>query len=231
MARGSIGVRGLVRLSVSVGTAMLFAISVVLVAVSGMARSGFAATEQPNIVFVLTDDMTKRDYLDLGTNLSSFTSGGTFFPNAFVTTSLCCPSRASTLTGLYAHNHGVTQHIDPGTGYEQYHTAGYDQRDLPVWLRNSGYRTGLVGKYMNKYDAQGVSQPTGWTDLYVADDPNSNWTLNENGSMHAYPQDPNAPGYEPWEDVLGDKAVKFVNDAHDSGKPFFLWYGTHAPHS
>jgi hypothetical protein len=44
---------------------------------------------------------------------------------------------------LYAHNHHVTQHIDPGTGYEQYHAEGYDQTDLPVWLMDSGYKTGL----------------------------------------------------------------------------------------
>ena len=57
-----------------------------------------AAAEQPNIILVVTDDLTKRDYLDLGRNLSSFTSGGTFFRNAFVTTTLAGPSRASALT-------------------------------------------------------------------------------------------------------------------------------------
>jgi N-acetylglucosamine-6-sulfatase len=210
---------------------MLFASAVVLVTITGMARSGLAAVERPNVVLVVTDDLTKRDYFDLTGQLGSFTSGGTYFKNAFVTTSVCCPSRASALTGLYAHNHGVTQHIDPGTGYEHYQAQGYDQKDLPVWLKSSGYRTGLVGKYMNKYDAQADGVPAGWTDWYGADDPNSNWTLNENGTMTTYPQDPTAPGYEHWEDVLGDKAVRFVDDAHASGKPFFLWYGTHAPHS
>jgi N-acetylglucosamine-6-sulfatase len=59
-----------------------------------------AATERPNIVLVVTDDLTKKDYFDLGSNLSFFASGGTFFHNVYVTTALCCPSRASTLTGL-----------------------------------------------------------------------------------------------------------------------------------
>ena len=94
------------------------------------------------LILVVTDDLTKRDYFDLGSNLSSFTSGGTFFHNAFVTTALCCPSRASTLTGLYAHNHQIIQHIDPGTGYEQYHAEGYDQKDLPVWLKTRATRRG-----------------------------------------------------------------------------------------
>lgn len=213
------------------GTAVLLASVVVLVAVIGSVRSMAAADERPNIVLVVTDDLTKRDYFDLGTNLGSFTSGGTFFRNAFVTTTLCCPSRASTLTGLYAHNHRITQHIDPGTGYQQYHAKGYDKNDLPAWLRNSGYQTGLVGTYLNKYDARSDGKPAGWIDWYGANTPTKSWKLNENGSIRTYPQDPTLPGYKPWENVLGDKAIKFVGKAHASGRPFFLWYGTHAPHS
>jgi len=225
------GVKTTVRLLASMGTAVLLASVVVLLAVIGSARSMAAAAERPNIILVVTDDLTKRDYLDLGNNLGSFTSGGTFFHNAFVTTALCCPSRASALTGLYAHNHHITQHIDPGTGYEQYHTEGYDQKDLPVWLKSSGYETGLVGKYLNKYDAQSDGIPAGWTDWYGSDTPTTSWTLNENGNIRTYPQDPTVTGYKPWENALGDKAVEFVGKAHTSGQPFFLWYGTHAPHS
>lgn len=222
----------MVRLLASMGTAVLLASVVILIAVVGLVRSMADAAEQPNVVLVVTDDLTKKDYFTLGSSLGFFTHGGTFFHNAFVTTALCSPSRASTLTGLYAHNHGITQHIDPGTGYEQYHAEGYDQKDLPVWLESSGYRTGLVGKYMNKYDAQHDGAPAGWTDWYGADDPAVRWTISENGrSLSTYEQDPGAPGYEPWEDVLGDRAVQFVDDAHASRKPFFLWYGTHAPHS
>ncbi|HEX5849256.1 MAG TPA: sulfatase [Rubrobacter sp.] len=221
----------MVRLLASMGTAVLLTSAVISIVVLGLVRSLADAAEPPNVVLVVTDDLTKKDYLELGNNLGFFTSGGTFFHNAFVTTALCCPSRASALTGLYAHNHGITQHIDPGTGYEQYHAEGYDQNDLPVWLEDSGYRTGLVGKYMNKYNAQHDGVPAGWTDWYGADDPAVRWTLNENGSIRTYEQDPTAPAYEPWEDVLGDRALKFVDEAHASGKPFFLWYGTHAPHS
>jgi N-acetylglucosamine-6-sulfatase len=221
-----------VRLLVSMGTAMVLASATALVTVVGSTSSMAAAAERPNIVLVVADDLTKRDYLDLGRNLGSFTSGGTFFHNAFVTTTLCCPSRASALTGLYAHNHRITQHIDPGTGYEQYHAEGYDRRDLPAWLENAGYRTGLVGKYMNKYKVQSGEWPAaGWTDWYGADTPAASWRLNENGTIKTYPQDPTVPDYEPWENVMGDKAVEFVGKAHASGQPFFLWYGTHAPHS
>jgi N-acetylglucosamine-6-sulfatase len=224
--------RRTMRLVASLGTAVLLACAVVTAAVVGSARSVAATAERPNIVLVVTDDLTKKDYLDLGNNLQSFTSGGTFFHNAYVTTSLCSPSRASALTGLYAHNHHIIQHADPGTGYEQYNDEGYDRRDLPVWLMTkAGYKTGLVGKYMNKYDAQADGVPEGWTDWYGADDPTEHWTLNEKGTIKTYPQDPTLPGYESFENVIGDKAVKFVREAHASDKPFFLWYGTHAPHS
>src|SRR5918998_6689972 len=195
------------------------------------ARSSAASVRRPNIVLVVADDLTKRDYLDLGSNLNTFTSGGTLFSNAFVTTALCCPSRASILTGLYVHNHHITQHVDPGTGHDRYHAEGYDQKDLPVWLKGSGYETGLVGNYMNKYHAREDGIPAGWSDWYGANTPTRSWTLNENGTVRTYPQNPDSSGYEPWEDVLGDKAVQFVGDAHASGRPFFLWYGTHAPHS
>lgn len=223
--------RRIVPLLTSLVTALLLASGAALLAATDSTRSEATAAERPNVVLVVTDDLTKKDYFDLGTALRSFTSGGTFFQNAFVTTTLCCPSRASTLTGLYAHNHHITQHISPGTGYEQYRAKGYDRRDLPVRLRSAGYKTGLVGKYMNKYDAQGDGVPAGWTDWYGSDTPAKAWTLNENGDTNTYPQDPTRPGYRHWEDVLGDKATRFVRDAHASGQPFFLWYGTHAPHS
>jgi N-acetylglucosamine-6-sulfatase len=90
-----------VRLLASIAAAVLLASVVALVAILGSARS-MAAAEQPNIVLVVTDDLTKRGYFDLGGNLASFTSGGTFFHSPFVTTTLCCPSRATPLTGLYA---------------------------------------------------------------------------------------------------------------------------------
>jgi hypothetical protein len=63
----------------SVATAMLLASAVVLVAGIGSVRSMVAATERPNIVLVVTDDLTKKDYFDLGTNLSFFASGKPFF--------------------------------------------------------------------------------------------------------------------------------------------------------
>ena len=60
--------------------------------------------------------------------------------------------------------------------------------------------------------------PAGWADWYGADTPTKSWTLNENGSIKTYPQDPSVQGYETWEDVMGDKALKFVAECPRLGQ-------------
>ena len=103
-----------------------------------------ADIERPNIIFVLTDDQ-RFDALgflnpSLSTpNMDRLATQGVFFKNAFVTTSLCSPSRASILTGLYAHAHGVVdnhkQNLQPGTTF------------FPQYLNQAGYQTAYVGKW------------------------------------------------------------------------------------
>src|SRR5829696_5874978 len=164
MARGSIGVRGLVRLSVSVGTAMLFAISVVLVAVSGMARSGFAATEQPNIVFVLTDDLDKNSMQYLAGLRGIMSQNGTAFNRAYVSDSVCCPSRATILRGQYPHNHGIRGNVAPLGGEDKFHDTLKDRSTVATWLNDAGYQTKFVGKYLNGYNQ--TYAPPGWDEWF-----------------------------------------------------------------
>ena len=83
------------------------------------------------------------------------------FEQAFASFPLCCPSRATHLTGQYAHNHGVLHNAGPFGGY----TALDHANTLPVWLQRAGYRTMHVGRYLNGYEfADGV--PPGWNDWY-----------------------------------------------------------------
>ena len=92
----------------------------------------------------MTDDQTLASLgaATMPSTLESIGAGGTEFTNAVVTTPLCCPSRATMLTGQYAHNHA--QH----PGYEDLR----DKRNtLPVWLHRAGYVTAHVGKYLNGY--------------------------------------------------------------------------------
>jgi arylsulfatase A-like enzyme len=99
---------------------------------------------RPNILIILTDDQRATGTvtpLAMPTTRRWLRDGGTRFPNAFATTPLCCPSRASIFTGQYAHNHGVRTNEDAGA---------LDHRDtVQRYLHDAGYLTALVGKFLN----------------------------------------------------------------------------------
>jgi N-acetylglucosamine-6-sulfatase len=138
------------------GTAVLLASLVVIVAAIGSARSAATAAEQPNILFVLTDDMPERLWSTMPALRDRVGAQGVRFRNAYVTQSLCCPSRATILTGEYPHNHGITGNGSPNGGEAEFRSSGQDQDTVATGMRTTGYRTALVGKYMNGYQG-----PTG----------------------------------------------------------------------
>ncbi|HYC24039.1 MAG TPA: sulfatase-like hydrolase/transferase [Candidatus Bathyarchaeia archaeon] len=99
----------------------------------------------PNLVVVLTDDQ-RWDTLSYMPNVEhELVDRGVEFRQSFVTTSLCCPSRASLYSGQYAHHHGVRSNFPPLGGAGVFDPTS----TLPVWLSAVGYRTALFGKYMN----------------------------------------------------------------------------------
>ena len=99
------------------------------------------------MIVVLTDDQRAgtfaRDAVARVASSPGRARGGPTFPNAFANTPLCCPARASLLTGLYARHTGV---LDNGDG-DRFDASA----TLATWLHDVGYRTGLVGKYLNSY--------------------------------------------------------------------------------
>ena len=101
--------------------------------------------DRPNILVIMTDDQrASSDGLEVMDNLQRlFGDEGTYFPNAVATTPLCCPSRASIFTGKYVHNHGVTTQKN-ATNMPQTWTMQYQ-------LKQQGYTTALVGKYLNNW--------------------------------------------------------------------------------
>jgi len=115
-----------------------------------------AAVVRPNILVILTDDQDVYS-LPVMRKLMSFPEGSWVnFTNAFVNNSVCCPSRATLLTGQYAHKHGVLSN--------QHGEQLDDTNTLAVWLDQAGYRTGLVGKYLNQFpwDRGASYVPPGW---------------------------------------------------------------------
>lgn len=198
------------------------------------ARTEAASSARPNIILVLTDDLDHN----LGTleqlpKLRRLLAGqGTTFTNMFVSQSMCCPSRASIQRGQYVHNHQVLSNSPPEGGFERFHELGHEGSTIGTWLQAAGYRTGLLGKYLNGYPntAGQTYMPPGWDEWAspVAGLPYShfNYTLNENGTLISYGNQPE----EYLTDVLARKAASFVEQAATDRRPFFLYVGTYAPH-
>jgi arylsulfatase A-like enzyme len=208
-----------------IGLAQAVVLATALAAVSGAAadRSLPAGAARPNIVVMLADDARFDSLARMPNVLRSIASRGVTFTNAFVTTSECCPSRASILCGQYAHRTGVIQNFGPSS-YPHF----YEQSNLAVWLHDAGYETALVGKYLNDYTVYGNHHvPPGWSDWVAIDSvPEEryyDYTLNENGRLvhHGI----KATDYST--DVLARKAVDFVRSAK---APFFLYFAPISPH-
>ena len=196
-------------------------------------RLANARQKRPNVVVIETDDQS-----DSLTGMSSvqalLAARGTTFANSYAAYPLCCPSRATFLTGQYSHNNNVIS-TDLIKGY-----GALDQANtLPVWLRRAGYRTAMVGKYLNGYgvddgfaeavpDAKQV--PPGWTDWFSLtggqDQRRYNYKLNENGRIRVYGAGP----ADYVTDVLASKAIGVIKRRAPSPNPFFLWFTPTAPH-
>jgi N-acetylglucosamine-6-sulfatase len=196
-------------------------------------EKAFAAQSPPNVLVVQTDDQTLES-MRVMDNVNSLIGGnrGTTFENSFVNYALCCPSRATFLTGQYMHNHRVLGNHSPDGGFERFH-ALHGENNLAVWLQDAGYYTGMIGKYLNGY-RNDPPVPPGWSDWRAAaDDAGADddleaydYTLNENGTrVHV--------GTRPADfkqDVLTRKALNFVNRRAPKKQPFFLWLTYTAPH-
>jgi N-acetylglucosamine-6-sulfatase len=192
---------------------------------SFMAVVAFASDQPPNVIFILTDDQRfdemgfMNPVLDTP-NMDLLAQQGTHFKNAFVTTSLCSPSRASILTGQMMHNHGVVDNNSPlPEGLELF----------PKRLRDVGYETAFIGKWHMGGD---ISEPRPEFDYWVSFPGQGNYypvdafgrpaMLNVNG------KDVPQKGYIT--DELTDYAMDFLN-GRNTDKPFFLYLSHKAVHA
>jgi len=184
-----------------------------------------AADPRPNIVFLLTDDQTMASLRTPGAMpfLQSLVAGPgwTRFNHAFDNTPLCCPARASILSGQYSHHTGV---INNSTA------ANFDENDtIATWLHQAGYTTSLVGKYLNQYPVEQVPYtPPGWDDWHAlwmgaGGDHYYDYSLVENGQTVSFTHDQGLHSTR----VLGDRALDFVRSAR---RPFFLYFAPFSPH-
>jgi arylsulfatase A-like enzyme len=199
----------------------------VLALAAFLAGAGSAgAATKPSFVLVLVDDMEAALVGRMPHLRSLVVDKGATFERAYFNVSLCCPSRATILTGRYAWNTGVQTN-----SHGAFHNAGNPDRTIAVWLKAAGYRTALVGKYLNGYPNPNAQAyvPPGWTTWAGRLDGGGlyyNYKLNENGRVVAYGE--SASSYST--DVYRGKAVNFVRTT-PAGKPLFLFLSVEAPHT
>ncbi len=143
---------------------------------------------RPNILVVMTDDEALTDVSAMPNVKRLLAAQGTTFADAVDSFPLCCPARATFITGQYAHNHGVRGNFYPFGWYGMKHRGNI----LPAWLQRSGYRTALIGKWLNGYgalDAHG-EVPKGfdiWRGLLdVSAYDYYNFVMNRNGTLKTW---------------------------------------------
>ena len=206
--------------------ALFLALSLTGLFSSRAAADSLQAVERPNVVILMTDDQTLRSMRALPMTRALIGAAGATFANAFVNNPRCCPSRATFLTGQYSHNHGVLTNGPPGGGW--WGLRGI-RNWLPTWLRDAGYRTVHIGKFLNGYGRDDPLEiPAGWDEWYATVDPTTyryfGATMNENGVLRS------ASGQYAT-DVTARRATEVVERLAPSANPFFLSVAFLAPHT
>jgi arylsulfatase A-like enzyme len=198
----------------------------------------------PNIIFILTDDMRYDDfnatympktYSRLVKDAATGQAQGMSFKNAFVSTPLCCPTRATIMRGQYAHNTGIWFNVNgPHGGWEGYNSLGYEKENVATQLDAAGYHTGLFGKYLNQYGAGFTNpalppRPVGWDEWFAFLHPINylNYDVYDNDIRKHFGT--KASDYST--DVLKSETLQFIADSVGPDKPpFFAYVAPKAPH-
>jgi N-acetylglucosamine-6-sulfatase len=210
----------------------------------------------PNIVVIMTDDQEDTGSMAyMPKTHALLAEKGVTFTNSFVNLPLCAPSRASFLTGQGAHNTGIKAN-NPGDGGGW---GGFKEKEantLPVWLKKAGYKTALIGKYLNRYGQESTfGSLLSWAGSYL--------NINFTGTKVGNPEDWVPPGWDLWyaftgsraryydyainendairkfgtspgdysTDVLKDRALRFIKERSAAPDPFFMLIATKAAHA
>jgi N-acetylglucosamine-6-sulfatase len=215
--------------------AVVLGLVVLLIAGTATAAAGSRASKprdrdgrgtQPNIVLVMTDDqalsMMRREVMPNVTELLA--DQGTSFDRAYLTTPLCCPSRATLLTGQYGHNNGVLRNV--------YDLLKDKNNVLPVWLRQAGYVTAHVGKFMNLYRRghRELAPAPGWSEwhtlVWSGEENYYVYDMSVNGKRVHHGQDPRDYSTR----VFNRTSKRLIRRYIPRSRPLFLEVDEVAPH-
>jgi N-acetylglucosamine-6-sulfatase len=181
---------------------------------------------RPNIVFILTDDLA-WNLVQFMPNVLKMQRDGVTFANYLVTDSLCCPSRSSISTGRYPHNTGIFRNVGQDGGYLGFRDRGHERSTFATVLSAAGYRTAMLGKYLNGYRPQQDGVGPGWSSWAVGGNAyrEFQYVLNQDGKIARYGDSPS----DYLTDVLSNQAVDFIKQT--AGAPFAIEIATFAPHA
>ena len=176
-------------------------------------RFPLAKDERPNFLIIVTDDQ-RFDTMEYMPNTQQWIfDQGVTFSSGYITTPFCCPSRASILTGLYAHNH-----------YVYINTNKLLLPTMVEDLHKNGYYTGLVGKYLNSWDGSIRPEFDYWVTFFGGTVPHYyDPELNINGDWGKH------EGYITY--IFEDYVKEYLDEATSQRKPFFLLFAPNAPHA
>jgi arylsulfatase A-like enzyme len=176
-------------------------------------------SERPNVLLIVTDDQRELTLDVMPSTRRQFEDRGTSYSEAYATSPLCCPSRASIMTGRYPHNHGVRRNEDSENLVQE--------STLQYYLQQNAYQTGIVGKYLNSWKEAEVDPP--YFDRWAVIDDSSydrvyyNYIANVNGDVF-YPS-----GYST--SFVEDKSVRFLRHFEERDRtPWFLYVSPFASH-
>ena len=175
-----------------------------------------------NVIFILTDDH-RYDYMGFTgkvpwlqtPNLDRLAKEGVYFPNAFVTTSLCSPSRASILTGQFSHQHTIVDNHAPDPGNLTF---------FPEYLQKAGYQTSFFGKWHMGDESDEPRPGFDHWESFKGQGVYYNPNLNINGRREAYKDSTYIT------DLLTDHAISWL-ESRQNDKPFFLYLSHKAVHA
>jgi len=205
------------------GVAALLAPSPTTAGAAPRAAAGLTPGSQPNVVLIMTDDMAKSDLKWMPKTRRLLGRAGMTFEQGLAPNPLCCPARASVLTGQESHNNGVWSNKAAHGGFG----ALSEAPRLPEWLQAAGYRTALLGKHLNGYTSADAAEEPGWDILdslvrgvYAY----RSFTTWDDGRLH--PERGYVTSY------LEDRTEQVIREFDLSDRdPFFLWVSHVGPHN
>jgi N-acetylglucosamine-6-sulfatase len=229
----------------SIAITLASAVAVLLAACTGAQPKGAlgpgASPSRPNIVFVLTDDLS-TNLVQYMPHVLALEHNGMSFTNYTVADSLCCPSRAAILTGEYPHDTKVFTNTPPNGGFSKFFEVGDEHKTFAVALHKAGYRTALFGKYLNRYGPREDPghRSVSWFDSAYVPPGWSSWGGVDAGGYREYnytiadddiaEHRGTAPG-DYLTTVLQQRSDEFIKDSAEQRKPFLLEVASFAPHA